>query len=86
LPRRFFPNRTKGVVLRVCTAIKKEHLSKQPMCYGFGIMAIDNSEILVSEIRQLRTLLSFVAILLTIMTFLMVYVLLHLTGLVLVPP
>jgi len=56
------------------------------MCYGFGIMAIDNSEILVSEIRQLRTLLSFVAILLTIMTFLMVYVLLHLTGLVLVPP
>jgi len=52
-------------------------------CYEFGIMAIDNIEILVSEIRQTRTLLAFVAILLTIMTFLMVYVLLHLTRLVL---
>jgi hypothetical protein len=46
---------------------------------------MSDMEILVSEIRSTRTLLAYVAILLTIMTFLMVYVFLHLTRLVLAP-
>lgn len=46
---------------------------------------MDNSEILVDEIRGIRTLMAFVAILLTVMLILMIWVFFHLTRLVLAP-